>query len=260
MISVVYLESNVHGENEQSCSSSHVWPLKVTASQPIFVFARDEDDNIYSKDVFIRVASLPELTTLPTYSPAFKGVYYLADTFVFSCRSQDERLTLIATLEELVDSLNAQISSSEVMAVGLIYDSESMIRLTRESLTEDITSASPQHVWPLKITATSLDEAVSSAIFVLHAAAGDDLYCGDVFEAVASVSQMEDLPENNPGYDVDGSFCPYYRKNAITFIARSYSEAEELWDSIVEDVDDLTRNMKALADTQQIEVHVSTGE
>jgi hypothetical protein len=131
-----------------------------------------------------------------------------------------------------------------------------VIDLTKETLHGVIKEG--QHVWPLKITANSIQEGLSSSIFVFHAALNDDLYEGDVFEAVASVQQITDIPENAAGVDSNGELCPYYRSDNLTFYARSPAEAEDLWDAIVEDVDDLTRNWAALSNLQSDGVTSST--
>lgn len=123
-----------------------------------------------------------------------------------------------------------------------------MIDLFRESLQQEIREE--QHVWPLKITANSLQEGMPSAVFVFHASLEDDPYAGDVFEAVASVQNISELPEGAGGLDSNGEVCPYYRAPSLTFYARSPEEAEELWEAIVEDVDDLVRNWAALNNFQ----------
>ena len=82
---------------------------------------------------------------------------------------------------------------------------------------------------------------------------------GDVFEAVASVQQMLDIPENRASYTEDADLAiPYYRTDTVTFYARSPVEAESLWTSIKEDVNDLTRNW--VAQTNTTETFVSTGD
>lgn len=123
-----------------------------------------------------------------------------------------------------------------------------MIDLTKETLRAVVKEG--QHVWPLKITANSIQEGLPSSIFVFHASINDDPYAGDIFEAVASVQQITDIPENAAAVDSNGELCPYYRSNTLTFYARSPAEADDLWHDIVEDVDDLTRNWAALTNLQ----------
>ncbi len=123
-----------------------------------------------------------------------------------------------------------------------------MIDLTKETLHAVVKEG--QHVWPLKITANSIQAGLSSSIFVFHASLDADPYEGDVFEAIASVQQMTEIPENAPAVDSNGELCPYYRSNTLTFYARSPAEAEDLWNDILEDVDDLTRNWAALTSLQ----------
>jgi hypothetical protein len=97
----------------------------------------------------------------------------------------------------------------------------------------------------LRITAVSSDPEIPSAIFVYHAdasaAAG---VVGDLFECVASLSQLYDLLEN------PGEGRPFYRKNQLEFVCRSYPEAEELWEKIREDVRELVENIKASRNLQ----------
>ena len=45
---------------------------------------------------------------------------------------------------------------------------------------------------------------------------GEHPYTGDVFEAVATPSQMEEIPINNPFIDpVDNESVPFYRRNQL---------------------------------------------
>jgi hypothetical protein len=127
-----------------------------------------------------------------------------------------------------------------------------MIDLKRYRIVQETIEG--QQVWPLKISVDSHQSGLSDHIFVFHASMGDDLYQGDIFEAVASVQQMRDLPEDAAGVDSNGEVCPYYRAKDLVFYARSPSEAEELWNAIVEDVNDLSRNWALLENIEDYDI------
>lgn len=134
-----------------------------------------------------------------------------------------------------------------------------MITLTRESLSDDVESVPGQHVWPLRITATSSNENLGPEIFVFHASVDDDVYCGDVFECVASIQQLGDIPIDTAGFDDNGQLVPYFRKDTLTFHARSPQEADELWAQIKNDVDELVKNYLALTNITEVETYVADG-
>ena len=118
------------------------------------------------------------------------------------------------------------------------------IQLVREGL--DSTAVNTQDVWPLKVTASVIGNAMPSAkIFVYHAAMGADSYEGDIFECVASLPQYFSLPENAGTYNDDGTVTPYYRSNVLYFACASAAEADSLWTDIQEDVKSLVNNYNA---------------
>lgn len=98
-------------------------------------------------------------------------------------------------------------------------------------------------LWLFKVEATSSTEAIPSAIFVHHAAMGDDRYEGDVFEAVASVNQIGELPEDSALDSIEGKAIPYYRSNTLVCLLNNPKEAEDLWVDIQEDVDELYQQL-----------------
>lgn len=120
------------------------------------------------------------------------------------------------------------------------------VDLTRDSLTSIVVPNSVRHVWPIRVTAVSDEPGLSSKIFVYHAEMGDDPYQGDVFECVASVQQMTEIPEDSAGVGEDGNLVPYYRKEVLTFHCRTAEEAESLWGKVKADVRDLLLNHRAL--------------
>lgn len=243
---------------QQPCTGPHVWPLRVTAtslddtSPKIFVFFREKDT--YDEDQFWGIATVPELSSLPEDAPTDGGMFFRTDTLTFHTRSEQERDTLIAELDTQVGLLNEDLKVLTYLGEE-VYAGD-MIVLTKQSIENK--EIEGQHVWPLTITAESEDVSLSSKIFVFHASMGDDMYVGDTFEAVASVQQMQELPEDAPGLDVNGEAVPYYRVATFTFYARTPAEADQLWDAIIEDVDDLTRNWSVEQDTTA--THTSTGD
>jgi hypothetical protein len=75
---------------------------------------------------------------------------------------------------------------------------------------------------------------------------GDDPYQGDVFECVASIQQMSEIPEDAPGVGEGGNLVPYYRKDVLTFYCRNSEQADSLWEKVQADVRDLLRNHRAM--------------
>lgn len=117
-----------------------------------------------------------------------------------------------------------------------------------------------QHVWPLKVVADAAEEpGLSSKIFVYHASGVADPFQGDVFECVASVSQMGEVPEDAPGVDADGNNVPYYRKDTLEFACRSAEEADDLWTKIQAHVLDLVQNHRAMTGALATEETVTVG-
>lgn len=130
------------------------------------------------------------------------------------------------------------------------------------SATETVTAL--QHTWPLKVTATVTPAGSFPAeIFVYHAANLKGNTDQDEFVAVASVQQLDELPTSSP-YSPDvispnNMAIPFYRRNELLFHCRSASEAEELWNKIKADVDDLVTNYlatTALLTTEQVQFEI----
>lgn len=110
--------------------------------------------------------------------------------------------------------------------------------LTRQSVAAIHYDDCNRHVWPLLVTATS-SNTLSAKIFVYHAQKLQGTDTSDVFECVASVQQLRDLPADQP---VANPPTPYYRKSSLEVHCRSPQEAEELWVEIQKDVQDLLNN------------------
>lgn len=98
--------------------------------------------------------------------------------------------------------------------------------------------------WKLSLTCTS-DTDFSPAIFIYHSTMGDDDYEGDIFEAVASIHQMQDIPEGDPVYSVEDRVIPFYRKNTCEVLVSSPREAYDLWEDIKEDIQELWSHHEA---------------
>jgi hypothetical protein len=122
--------------------------------------------------------------------------------------------------------------------------SEGNITLTRESVTSF--EGNGRHVWPLKVTAVSTVPDLDSNIFVYHYSGGADPYQGNVFECVASLPQMHDIPVNAPDMSVD-EVVPYFRRSTLFVVCRSPDEADAVWTSVQADVQDLIDNHRALS-------------
>ena len=120
------------------------------------------------------------------------------------------------------------------------------IELIRDSITGVQVPNWVRHAWPLRVTADSNETGLSSKIFVYHAEMGDDPYQGDVFECVASIQQMSEIPEDAPGVGEGGNLVPYYRKDVLTFYCRNSEQADSLWEKVQADVRDLLRNHRAM--------------
>jgi hypothetical protein len=130
------------------------------------------------------------------------------------------------------------------------------IELTREIVKP---SEDPvlKHVWKVRITAKGT--GIESEVFVYHAAMDDDPIQGDIFEAVASVPQMNELPIDNPATIEGGQVIPYYRKDVLEYDARSPDQAEYIWDSVQKDIGDLVENFNSAQNLTGVEVVNITG-
>ena len=117
-----------------------------------------------------------------------------------------------------------------------------MIYLTREVLEPYMQDG--HTFWKLKVVATSSGD-VSPKIFVYHASMNDDKYDGDVFEAVASVPQISEIPEDAPMSNVGGSVLPYYRTDTLICSLPSPAEANQLWFDVKEDTQELYDQLTA---------------
>jgi hypothetical protein len=109
-------------------------------------------------------------------------------------------------------------------------------------LTKTEPSAAPEqpHVWPLRVVAVATGR--DSAIFVYRAGEAD---VGDVFECVASVAQMDELPKAGAAKLEENLQIPFFRKNELIFNCRSIVERAQLWKKIQAHVQLLVDNLNA---------------
>jgi len=112
-----------------------------------------------------------------------------------------------------------------------------MISLYRYPMTRTVVEGVP--FWVLKVKATSNNPEIPSSIFVYHAAMNDDLYEGDVFEAICSNNQLDELPDKEALASIEGKVIPYYRSDEIECLVNTPRDVAELWADIVEDVQEL---------------------
>ena len=113
-----------------------------------------------------------------------------------------------------------------------------MLTLTRETVAYQDTDL--QHNWPLRVTAVGTD-GLPSEIFVYHAGMPGQPE-EDIFECVASVQQLAELPLTRPEPDFA---IPYYRLNVLEVWCRSALQAETVWQELKEEADILVENWLA---------------
>jgi hypothetical protein len=125
-----------------------------------------------------------------------------------------------------------------------------IIRLTRYSAKPMLQGA--QHVWPVKIVAEGLNGAPSAIFVYAKAKEGDPL--GDEFQCMASVPQLDEISTTGPIVENKTTQVPYYRTNTASFNTRTAEEADEVWQSLLEDAQNLAINLDAAADFQAVAV------
>jgi len=101
---------------------------------------------------------------------------------------------------------------------------------------------------------------VPSEIFIYHAINAENPYSGDVFEAVATPSQMEELPINKPFIDpINNESVPFYRRNQLELYFRSLSDLHEFWEELQVEVNELIENYKIMEELVSTRVATLTG-
>ena len=99
--------------------------------------------------------------------------------------------------------------------------------------------------YPLVVRAKGTN--VASEIFVYHEMGTSDPYVNDLFEAVATPNQLEELPINQGNkLDLLNEAIPYYRRNQIELYCRNPDEAEQIWTELQDEVRALVKNLNAM--------------
>jgi hypothetical protein len=109
-----------------------------------------------------------------------------------------------------------------------------MFKLTLEASSATSTLVA-RHQWPVKITATNVDNTAAK-IFVYQEATGG--YGLDFFSCVASALQMYALPE-----DAAGSDGPFYRGAVLEVLCNTADAATEFYKKVEDAVQDLVDNI-----------------
>lgn len=120
---------------------------------------------------------------------------------------------------------------------------QNTITLTRE--TPDEFAGFNQHAWFMKVTADSTINGLESEIFVYHASQDEDPYECNIFECVASVTQMYEIPKTAPVVVSESMGIPFFRSRVLEFFFQNQEEMEDTWLKIQTDVQDLIDNYRA---------------
>lgn len=114
--------------------------------------------------------------------------------------------------------------------------------------TLDITREAPSNVefrgqlgHSMVVRCSSSIPGMSPKIFVIHAQAG--IQGDDIFSCVASLQQLQELPEDLPG-SVGSEGYPFYLTDEVKFLAYTLEELDRLWGIIREDANSLVNNFK----------------
>jgi hypothetical protein len=121
------------------------------------------------------------------------------------------------------------------------------IKLTRQTV--ETVEAPNRYVWWLTVEALSTVEGLTSKIFVYHVNDMGD----DEFSCVASVNQLDEIPEDQPSL-VSPTAIPYYRVDKLTFACRSTADLELFWTTLQHEVSDLIRNFRSKENLAMSEV------
>jgi hypothetical protein len=127
-----------------------------------------------------------------------------------------------------------------------------MFKLIRFS-TPNQDTLTQRHHWPIRVDAKKLVGTVfvPAKIFVMHQAPPGGLF-GDFFSCVASVQQLEDLPEDTPDPGV-----PFYRVASIIQLCRTPEAAVEFWEAVKSVTQELQDNLESSA-TLEVEEEFTT--
>ena len=128
-----------------------------------------------------------------------------------------------------------------------------MITIHFEAVPAEHFEFGQQHTWPLRARAVSDEPGLPSEIFVWHRNASDVLdnsinpFKGDRCECVASVHQLSTLQAYAPESPTGEYQAPFYRSDVALFHCLSLVQASELKLKILDDVQDLLENFRAMA-------------
>ncbi len=122
----------------------------------------------------------------------------------------------------------------------------------------DLQAPRSSKAWPLVILAAATD--MPSEIFVYKAIPAASPIPGDIFEVVASVSQMYELPASRGVSVTRDTAVPFYRSRQLEFVCRSPEEAQELIEHVTEDVESLVANWNAALNLNTISQVTVTAE
>lgn len=129
------------------------------------------------------------------------------------------------------------------------------LTLTKEALSPE--EINPEGAWFLRVTCTSDEQGLNSKIFVYKAATPGTFYnTGDVFETVASIQQMQDIPEDEPTFAEDYT-VPYYRLAVFEAYFTHPDFLNEAWSIIQEDAQLLLaqfRTAESLVDSETVTI------
>lgn len=117
-----------------------------------------------------------------------------------------------------------------------------------------------RHAWSIEIEAESTIEGLDSKIFVYQAAPISDPIMYDRFSNVASVEDMNLLPEDEPATTDDAEYentISFYRTNKVALDFYEPGQAERFWRIVKIDVRNLIHNFiaaRSLKDYQEISI------
>ena len=98
---------------------------------------------------------------------------------------------------------------------------------------------------------------IPSEIFVYHEHPGgkNNPYSGDVFEAIATPRQIEELPINRPYAEPDSNdYIPFYRRNQLELYFLSLAELDDFWQQLQSEVSLLVDNYKRFEDLESTRI------
>ena len=111
--------------------------------------------------------------------------------------------------------------------------------------------------YPLIVRASGFN--IPSEIFIYHAINSENPYSGDLFEAIATPSQIEELPLNKPFFSDTNEGVPFYRRNQLEVYFRSLDELNDFWEELKSQTNTLVKNYKVMEDMVNTKLVKLTG-